>query len=158
MLQCEWESLQSLLTDGLEDLLYEDYAEMENEAGGLPFDLDMDHFRDLERRGIYHVVSARQDGQLVGYNAFFLNHHAWSRRAIISVCDVLYLTPEHRRGLNGFRLLKTTDRLLAEKGVRRNEYGVRLHKRIGSRGGTVGDLLKILGYKCIEERWVKGFA
>lgn len=155
MITYSWEALDQLLADGLRDLAYEDWQEVENHTAEVPLDIDWDRMRSLEAGHVYRIIAARRDGVLVGYNAFFLNYHMRYRGTVYAISDVLYLKPEERRGMTGVLFLKESDRLLKEAGVQKVRYSIKTHVRLGVRAGTVGDLLKHLGYEHVEDVFSK---
>lgn len=150
MLECAFEPIDKLLASGCEDLYIAAFQELQYDKDEIPLAPDMSYYRQLEALGTYKVVGARHRGELVGYNSFFVNRRTRSKNIVQSVSDSLYLAPEYRRGMNGVRLLKETDRLLREAGSARNQYSITVHLKIGSSGETVGRLLEILGYRAIE--------
>lgn len=150
MLEIAFEPIDRLLADGCEDLYVAAFQELQTDQDDIPLAPDMAYYRQLEALGTYRVVGARYQGELVGYNSFFINRRTRSKNIVQSVSDSLYLAPEYRRGMNGVRFLKETDRLLREAGSLRNQYSITVHVKIGSGGETVGRLLEILGYRHIE--------
>lgn len=150
-----WEPLSVLLNDGAAAMALENYREMELHQDAVPLDIDWGHYFRLERSGVYRAVGARRDSRLIGYNSFHLNRHVRHRGTTFAVGDILYLLPEERVGMAGVRFIKATEALLKEAGVKKAEYGIKLHHRIGASGGTVGDLLVHLGYAHIESTYAK---
>lgn len=70
---------------------------------------DWGRYSDLEHAGAFHVFTARDDGRLVGYSAFFLGHHLHYKDLVVANNDVLYLHPDARNGMTGIRLIKTSE-------------------------------------------------
>lgn len=151
----EWEPLARLLNDGGAAMALDNYNEIELNRDAIPLDIDWGYYAHLEQVGTYRILAARRNGRLVGYNSFHLNRHIRHRGTIFAVGDVLYLLPEERRGMAGVRFLRETERLLKEAGVKKAEYGIKVHHRVGASGGTVGDLLEHLGYVHIENTYSK---
>ena len=114
----------------------------------IELDPDEEVYAHLEQTGQLRVYTARMGSILVGYVAFFVrpNHHyagslqAWQ--------DVLYLAPEHRRGLAGVRLIRFAEQRLAAEGVQ-----VVYHH--AKRTNRVGELLGRLGYDLVDEIYAK---
>ena len=154
-LSFQWEGLETLLADGLEDMIAADFSEVEVDQAAIPLDIDWNHYAAIEQAGTYRIVSARAGRRLVGYNSFFLNRHTRHQGTVFAINDVLYLMPQERRGGAGWRFLLETDRMLVEAGVSKVQYGIKEHVRLGASQGTVGDLLTRMGYRHIETVYAK---
>lgn len=150
-----WEKLGPLIRDGLEDLLYQDFREVEVDQDTVPMAPDWPYYFEQERIGTYRVISARLDGELVGHNAFFVNKHTRHKGVTFAINDMIYMAPEHRKGWAGIALIRESERLLKEAGVVKVQYSIKLHVKLGASRGTVGDLLAHLGYRHIEDVYAK---
>lgn len=155
MMTFQWEPLARLLNDGLEKIAQQDWREIGVDHDKIPLDVDWSHYQSLERAGIYRAIAARRNGRLVGYNSFHLGKHLRHRNAVFGQNDVLYLIPEQRRGAVGLRFLSESDALLKAAGAVKIRYDVQLHVRLGVSKGTLGDLLKRLGYVHTAEVFTK---
>lgn len=149
------EALRTLLGQGLEDLAAENHAEIEPNPLNFALLVDWEWRLKLEAIGSYAAIAARYDGQLVGYDAFFLNPHPHSKDAKVAYGDVLYLMPEFRGGMVGVSQIKTSEKILKGLGCVQVDRGVQEHFRIGKRRAILGDLLERLGYSCTERRYTK---
>lgn len=161
-LSIEWGTLAEARADGFEDLLHLHWEEVESHHEQAPLAINWPAYRDLERAGVLRLLLCRSKGLLVGYSAWFVQptlHHALSRWA---VNDVLYVSPEHRKGRTGVRLIQEGERRLRELGVKAITYTVKPSRNRGDLGykrgrDSVGKLLSRLGYALDEETWVKHF-
>jgi GNAT superfamily N-acetyltransferase len=52
------------------------------------------------------LITARNDGALVGYFVWFLIKHPHYRHVSVAEEDLHFLLPEYRRGLTGYKLMK----------------------------------------------------
>lgn len=75
-----------------------------------------DEYATLERMGRFVVFTARDDGRLVGYSAFFINSHMHYRDTVVAHNDVLFLHPDHRKSTTGYRLIKFSHEQLKARG------------------------------------------
>lgn len=148
-----WSALQPLLDLGLEDLLIHHWEEVALDQGRIPFDPDWDRLRRAERDGTLKIVAARRGGRLLGYNAFFVMGHMHYRSTLHALNDVIYVDPEERKGGLGLRLVRKSERLLAEIGVVKVFYHTKVH--VLSERGTVGAVLERLGYTQVERVYAK---
>lgn len=152
-----WETLDQVLAVGFEDLLALHWEEVALNKDAVPLAVDWTQYRALERAGVLKILAMRQGGELVGYDIFFVQptlHYATSTWALN---DILYLAPEHRKGLAGARLIREAEQRLRELGVQKVLYHSKLHLNLGrhSEGDTVGRLLRRLGYAHVENVWAK---
>jgi hypothetical protein len=100
-----------------------------------------------ESAGNLITITARLDGELMGYALFWLfpsPHHAGEKRA---QCDALYLCPWARVGNLGRDLITTSNRLLGSMGVRAVMHSVRP-------GRPFGPLLTRLGFRPLEQIYI----
>lgn len=155
MLTLDWEPLQQLLDDGVEDLMLAHWEEVAVDKDIIPFAPDWPRCFQLERAGVLWSAALRRDGQLIGYNAFHVLPHIHYRHSIHAVNDVVYLDPDER-GMAGVRLIRGTEKLLKELGVLKVMYRSKVHVKIGARkAATIGDMLCHIGYRLDEEVYSK---
>jgi GNAT superfamily N-acetyltransferase len=79
----------------------------------------------LEQLERFMVLTAREEGQLVGYNAFFLNRHMHYGGFTVAQNDVLFLHPEFRRGTTGLRFIDWTEEALWKLGADKITYHIK---------------------------------
>lgn len=70
----------------------------------------------LEQMGRFVVYTARDDGKLVGYSAFFVQKHLHYADLTTAINDVLFVHPD-ARGTTGIRLIKFCESELKALGV-----------------------------------------
>jgi L-amino acid N-acyltransferase YncA len=114
----------------------------------IKLDIDFERYAEAEANGHLHVVTARDDGILVGYHVWFVGMHMHYKSSRTAVSDVVYLLPMYRKGLAGYRFLKYSLDSLAALSVQRMVMNVKLHH-------DFGPVLKRLGMGKIEELWSK---
>jgi GNAT superfamily N-acetyltransferase len=151
----QWERLGALLADGVEEILIQNFEEIEIDRDKIPLAPDWPHYLELERLGSYRVISARVGGVLVGYNAFFINRHSRHKNSIFAVNDEIYMLPEHRKGWSGVAFIRESEKMLRDAGVAKIEYGSTTHVKIGASRRTVGDLMVALGYEHTRSIYTK---
>lgn len=152
-----WGTIQEARDLGIEDMLALHWEEIELNQETVPLAINWSAYRDLERRGILKTLLMLIGGRLIGYSVFFVQptlHHMSTRWA---VNDILYLEPERRKGLAGARLVRGAEPMLAELGVEMVIYTVKMtgNLRSNRRDGSVGELLKKLGYSPYEATFTK---
>ena len=101
----------------VEPLLELHYQELTHHKDVIKLDPDWARYTEMEHAGAFHIFTARDDEQLIGYSAFFLNHHIHYRHTVVAQNDVLYLHPDHRNGMTGIRLIKNSEREMKALGA-----------------------------------------
>lgn len=74
-------------------------------------------YRIADRDGLLRIYTARYEGTLVGYEVFFIYNHPHYSTALEAVQDVLFLAPDMRHGLIGYRFIKWCDEQLEQEKV-----------------------------------------
>jgi GNAT superfamily N-acetyltransferase len=113
------------------------WAEIEGET---LLDMDYDRYWELDRLGIIHLFTARDQGCLVGYQVFLVSPALHHKSSLTAFCDFEYLKPKYRKGWNGVKFLRFGEKCLQDFGVHRimRESTTRL---------DFGSVLKFLGYR-----------
>lgn len=111
---------------------------------------DTGRYEALERDGGLVIYTARDDGVLIGYAAFFLiGGHAHYRFNPMAINDVFYLDPGRREDVwLGYRFLRFIDRQLVEYGIDAVKFHVKFKR-------DFGPMLSRLGYEPEEVVWSK---
>ena len=94
---------------------------------GIKLNPRWDQYAALERMGMYIVFTARVDGELVGYSAFFLNQHLQHGDLLAANNDAVYFVQEHRRGTTAIRFIDFCEQELKELGAQFICYHVKTH-------------------------------
>lgn len=151
-----FEPLDDLLSDGLEEMLFDHWWEVGLDHDAVPLAPDWAHYRDIEKQGIFRMIAMRELGSLVGYSAFFINRHLHYRHTLHGINDYFWLSPAKRRGWSGIRLFLDSEELLKGLGVVKIMYHIKPHLLLGAtKSGTVGDILLRLGYRHVEDCYSK---
>lgn len=79
----------------------------------------------LEQMGRFVVFTAREDGRLIGYNAFFLNKHMHYGGFTVAQNDVLFLHPDYRRGTTALKFLDDTEPRCKALGAQKITYHIK---------------------------------
>lgn len=114
----------------------------------VPLAVDEAGYVALDGAGILHIVTARDEGRLVGYWLGMVKGHLHYRTTLHAVMDVVWLHPAYRRGVNGYQLFHAVERTLRQRGVVKVIMGCKLHLDFSR-------LYARLGYHEIERTWSK---
>jgi hypothetical protein len=117
-----------------------------------PYDPDWDRYFALDRAGSCAVWTARSlTGVLAGYIIWLTTRGLHNVSTTFAVADLLYLAPEWREGLTGYKLLKTG--IAAAQAT--NPDLIRVETNDLYEHGRVGVLLKRLKFRRIGSVWQK---
>jgi GNAT superfamily N-acetyltransferase len=85
----------------------------------IPLAVALDQYVKLEEAGAYFCITARVEGELVGYSTFYLvpepAHYSTSP---LAASDVIYLLPRYRKSGVGAELIKQTENLARNQGAK----------------------------------------
>lgn len=138
------ESIGDLIPEVM-PMLEQHYEELTLNKDVVKLDPKWDDYRALEGMGRFVVLTAREHGQLVAYNAFFLNTHMHYSDLMVAVNDVFYIHPDYRRGSLALRFLRHTEQALKSIGAQKVAYHCK-------RGNNFAAILRsrLLGYQDEE--------
>jgi hypothetical protein len=88
-----------------------------------PFKLDprWDQYAEVERQGSLVILTARDDGKLAGYSAYFTGKHRHFKDLTVAENDLLYLAEEHRK-TTALGFLRFAEKTLKALGVQYISY------------------------------------
>ena len=114
------------------------HAEVANKFYG-PLLPDLEVYFKAAQAGMLRIFTVRDWKQnLHGYQVYFVNNHQHSKEMKHAVQDILYLCPENRKGLEGYKFVKwCVSKLRPEVAV--------IHQRISARH-DFGKLLERMGF------------
>lgn len=109
---------------------------------------DWDRYEEAEKNGDLKIFTARSNDQLVGYFACLISVSLHYKDHVFAHNDVLFLHPDYRKGLAGWRLMKFAEQCLRDDGVSLLMVNTKIHKPFDV-------LLQRLGYSHIENVYSK---
>lgn len=83
----------------------------------VPLDPDYDKYYLLEDMGVLHVVTARDNGTLVGYFVSIIETGLHYKQNVFAINDILFIHPDYRKGSVGIKLIKFTEQCLKDRGI-----------------------------------------
>lgn len=75
-------------------------------------DPDYDSYNLMCERGNLFIMTARNNGKLIGYSIMLLHHSMYNINTKLAVQDTLYITPEFRGSSILLKLIKYTEEFL----------------------------------------------
>lgn len=136
------EPLAGLLDAGLETLLRAHWEEVAHNRESIPLDPDWSGYLEDERSGRFIAWSARKDGKLIGYNAFYVMKHRHYRSTSFAVNDVIFLA-KHARGAAGVALVIEVEKELKAMNVAKAFYHAKIDALLGERGDSLEMIAEI---------------
>ena len=109
---------------GIKGLIEAHWREVAHYQDEVKLDPDWSKYAALDSQNRVVVLTARQDGVMVGYSMFFLHHHIHYRDCLVASNDVLYLRPEVR-GVVGAKLIMRSESVLRALGVHRITWHIK---------------------------------
>ena len=119
---------REILFDFIEDaepLLEMHYQELAKHKERIALAPVWERYAELEKRGVFVLFTARDDGKLIGYSAFFVQTHIHYADMLVASNDVLFLHPGYRKGGTGIKLIMFSERQLKEQGVNKITWHVK---------------------------------
>ena len=127
------------------DLHYEEVGQNKTKMFLNP---DIDKLNNFNNRGMLHIVTARNDGSLIGYHASILDTLIHYKHILAANGDLYWLHKDYRKGGTGIKLFKEVERTLKARGVQVMYDATKLYL-------DHGKLFEHLGYKAIERKYSK---
>jgi L-amino acid N-acyltransferase YncA len=129
-------------------LFVEHWREVALNHDDVPLDIAYDKYNALATAGALHVLTARRDGELIGYHIAVITGHMHYLSTVHGITDVYWLAPAYRTGRTGLRMFQAVERELKKLGVRKLFTATKLHLDQGA-------LFEYLGYKPVERLYAK---
>ena len=133
------------------ELIVAHWQDVALDQATVELDPDWDTYNCIDAQGGLEVVTARDEGTLVGYSIHIISTHIHYKNLKIAEGDVFWLDSAYRRGMAGIKLLKAAEKHLVAIGVDKVINKVKLHK-------DVVRIFERLGYTAIERVYAKGLA
>jgi GNAT superfamily N-acetyltransferase len=140
------ESVEQWAADS-KDLVYAHWQEL-----GMDLDLeiapDVAKMRALEKLGVWKVLTAREDGRLVGYLLAVVSVHLhYMNSPRMFIVDAYYVSPESRNG-TGTKLFRFAEAFAKELGTIKIYLSCKVHRDHSA-------LFLALGYQLSDYAFIK---
>lgn len=130
----------------MEPMLVEHWHEIALGHAQVPLDIAYERYNAMCDSGVLQIVTARDNGVLVGYHAAIVSGHLHYNSTLHGITDVYFILPEYRKGFTGIRLFRKVKVEMEKLGVKKLITGAKLH----TADGNSGKLFEYLGYKPTE--------
>lgn len=116
MITYQEESFKDCFDDML-PLLVEHWEEVAIYKDKVRLEIDQERYQMMDDLGLLHIVTARDDGVLIGYYVSFLNRHLHYSKTLYALNDVLFLDIPYRKQGVAKEMFKYAEDRLKERGV-----------------------------------------
>lgn len=109
-------------------LFYDHWRELALNQDEIPIDIDVEGYQRLEDLGILMILTARADGELIGYVLSFLMPHLhYKSSGPMCMTDMYYVRPEFRHGVGALMFLRW-ERELKQRGIKKAITSTKVHQ------------------------------
>lgn len=138
----------SVVKSEIDYLIKKNWEDLATDKDKIKLNPNWGFYETLNSAGYLGIYTARSDGKLVGYFIAVATEHPHFRDHIFASNDVLYLDPDYRKGLAGYRLIKFVEDDLRAKGVSALTITTKVHK-------PFDPVLERLGFNLAERVYSK---
>jgi hypothetical protein len=103
------------------------WAELGLTKDDVPLDMDWTRYALMEEMNLIHMVSARDEGKLIGYQIALITPHLHYKSTLHAMVDLYYVKQEYRTGRTGLRLFEFAEKAYKELGVKKIITGCKTH-------------------------------
>lgn len=103
------------------------YEELALDKDKVPLSPQYDIYTKREALGELIFVTARKDGELVGYFIGFIAPGLHYSTCLTCIMDIFYIHPDYRGSNAGFEMFNYTEKKLKKRGVDRWFVGSKVH-------------------------------
>ncbi|MBK3774770.1 hypothetical protein GAY31_11445 [Azospirillum brasilense] len=144
MLTFQEETFSSAIEE-IKTLMHGHWEEVASNKDTAFLEPNWDSFTKLEEAGALYVLTARDDGALVGYIIHVVVRPLHYASRVTAHDDAHYLLPAYRKGMNGIKMIKAAEDMLKRAGVNSIAYHSKAREDINK-----GPVFQRLGYKPEE--------
>lgn len=102
-----------------QDLWLEHYDEIAVQKDKMPMRPDVASYVALEQAGRLQIVTARDDGKMIGYILSVVRPHLHYADVLSGYEDAYFLSKSHRKGMTGVKLIREAIRYMKAVGVQK---------------------------------------
>jgi L-amino acid N-acyltransferase YncA len=135
----------------IRELVQPHWEELAMDKDKIPLDINWDHYRECDQRGILQLTTARTSvGNLAGYWITIINQHPHYQSTVFGLQDSYFLHPSHRHGNVGMGLMLAAVENCKKAGAKSMIGSHKEHVNIGG-------LFEFCGWKkvgSLYQKWV----
>lgn len=134
--------------DEIKPLLEDHWEEIALHKDSIKLNPDFSRYEQMFKSGNMRIVTARDDGKLVGYCIMMLYYHIHYKDQYMAMDDIFFIAKDYRKGLTGVKLFIKTEEIMKQYGVTKLSMNVKTHQDVGA-------IFERLGYKETERMFTK---
>lgn len=115
----------SPFADEAVELFKKHYEEVAERQDVIELDPNIERYNQLYNAKTLEIHTARDDGKLIGYSLWVVVNHLHYKKSITASSDVIYISPEYRQGMLGYKFIKWT----TEEIKKRNPQRILFHMK-----------------------------
>jgi hypothetical protein len=146
MITFQEEKSQPFLNEAIQ-LFKDHYEELAERPDVIKFKPNFKMYFKAYNAGKIVIHTVRDDGKLVGYNVWMMIHYAHATDGLTANSDIIYLSPNYRKGFLGFNFLRWTIETIKNK----NPQRIVTHTKPSL---DYGPLLERLGAELYEKSYM----
>lgn len=114
--------------DEIVPLLNSHWEEIALNKDKIKLNPDWDAYDNLEQVDKLKIFTARDGNKLVGYFVVIVGVNIHYKDHLFASNDIIYLSPEHRKGFTGIRLIKFAEKCLKQDGISVLTINTKVHQ------------------------------
>lgn len=114
--------------DEIVPLLNSHWEEIALNKDKIKLNPDWDAYDNLEKVDKLKIFTARDGNKLVGYFVVIVGVNIHYKDHLFASNDIIYLSPEHRKGFTGIRLIKFAEKCLKQDGISVLTINTKVHQ------------------------------
>ena len=124
MITFQKESPEPFTTEAL-DLFKKHYKEIAERKDVIKLKPDLKLYNKFYKTGVLEIHTIRDDGKLIGYSLWFVTKHIHYADSTTANSDVLYISPDYRKGMTGVKFIKWTTEEIKKRNPQRIMFHVK---------------------------------
>lgn len=130
MITYQKESYRVLINEA-QELFKKHSEESSDRLDIIPLDINFKAHLILEANRRLETFTVRDDGRLIGYTTWILTNPMHYKNSITASSTMIYVLPEYRKGLLGYKLIKWSIDQIKKRNVKRILIGIKPHHDFG---------------------------
>ena len=127
MVNYQQEFLTSVVDD-IKPLIKSHWDEIALNQDRIKLNPDWDAYQNFEDQDRLRIFTARDEGELVGYFVVIIGVNIHYKDHLFASNDIIYLSPNHRKGFTGIRLIKFAEKCLRQDGISVLTINTKVHQ------------------------------
>ena len=129
--------------DEIKPLLEDHWEEIALNKEVIKLNPNYDMYEKLCKCGVMRIVTARDDGKLIGYCICIIAYNLHYKDSLTATNDIFFISKDYRKGSTGVKLFIKNEEILKRYGVQRLIMNTKVHQDVGA-------IFERLGYKQTE--------